>query len=266
MHFSFDHIVCFTLAALLHLLVLLFAGNHLAAARQTVSETEPKLEVVSVELTLEGAAPETPAAASSSRARADDAKAASLPPVPASSADEPPPLPPPLPLPQPAPAAVRPTILSTAEPAKMPEPDLPADGMEAVPSPDPRTDDGRTSVSVAENEFPGPDIPGPVATLEPGGGASGHIDAHPSLARPIRPNYPIGARRRGEEGTVILDVNVAADGRAERVTLVSSSGFPELDRAAERAAAQARFKPATRDRQPFASAARLTLIFRLRDS
>jgi len=46
---------------------------------------------------------------------------------------------------------------------------------------------------------------------------------------------------------------------------VSSSGFPELDRAAERAAAQARFKPGTRDGRPIDSAARLTLIFRLRD-
>ena len=64
---------------------------------------------------------------------------------------------------------------------------------------------------------------------------------------------------------MILDVSVAADGSASGVALVSSSGFPELDRAAERAAAQARFKPGTRDGRPIGSAARLTLIFRLRD-
>ncbi|MEI7902520.1 MAG: energy transducer TonB [bacterium] len=119
---------------------------------------------------------------------------------------------------------------------------------------------------------------GPPATLQPlnsgesnggnngGGGAYGRVDGHPSLDRAIKPNYPIGARRRGEEGTVILDVTVAADGSAAKTALVSSSGFPVLDRAAQRAAAQARFKPGTRDGQPVESAARLTLIFRLRDS
>jgi len=97
------------------------------------------------------------------------------------------------------------------------------------------------------------------------GGAAGHIDAQPSLDRAIRPVYPLGARRRGEEGTVVLDVRVAADGRAVGVTLIRSSGFPELDRAAERAAAQARFNPATRGGRPVESAARLTLVFRLRE-
>jgi protein TonB len=65
---------------------------------------------------------------------------------------------------------------------------------------------------------------------------------------------------------VILDVTVTGDGRAASVSLISSSGFPDLDRAAERAAEQARFKPGTRDGKPVESAARLTLIFRLRDS
>jgi protein TonB len=92
------------------------------------------------------------------------------------------------------------------------------------------------------------------------------VDGHPSLERAIKPIYPIGARRRGEEGTVILDVTVDEDGRAAKVSLISSCGFPDLDRAAERAAAAARFKPGTRDNKPVESAARLTLIFRLRDS
>jgi protein TonB len=99
-----------------------------------------------------------------------------------------------------------------------------------------------------------------------GGGAYGRIDAHPALNRPIKPSYPIGARRRGEEGTVILDVVVAEDGTARTVTKVATSGFPELDGAAERAAAKARFKPGTRDGKPVLSAARITIVFCLRDS
>ena len=63
----------------------------------------------------------------------------------------------------------------------------------------------------------------------------------------------------------MLDVTVTAEGRARSVSLVSSCGFAELDGAAERAAAQARFKPGTRNGSPVESAARLTIIFRLRD-
>ena len=58
----------------------------------------------------------------------------------------------------------------------------------------------------------------------------------------------------------------SAAGDVSSVTLVASSGFPDLDRAAQRAASQARFKPGTRDGQPAPASARLTLIFRLRDS
>lgn len=253
MHVSFDHIVSFTLAALLHLLALLFAGRHLARVPEEASV--PELEVTSVELTLEGDARETAASSASDSARrraalVDDPEAVPPLAVPEAAAEQLP-LPPALPIPKPI--AARPEAQPLAEPAHAPLAELP----NMVPDVSGLSD--RPDTSAAS------DSPGATATLEAGGSASGHIDAHPSLARPIRPNYPIGARRRGEEGTVILDVTVAADGRAERITLVSSSGFPELDRAAERAAEQARFKPATRGRQPFASAARLTLIFRLRD-
>ena len=98
------------------------------------------------------------------------------------------------------------------------------------------------------------------------GAAAGQIVAQPSLDRPIKPVYPISARRRGEEGTVVLDVDVTAAGRAASVRIVSSSGFPDIDRAAQRAATQARFKPGRRDGHPVESSARLTLIFRLRDN
>ena len=46
------------------------------------------------------------------------------------------------------------------------------------------------------------------------------------------PEYPLLARRRKQEGTVLLEVLIAPDGRASGVTLKKSSGFPALDRAA----------------------------------
>ena len=250
--FSSDHIVCFMLAAVLHLLGLLFVGRHLASP--PADDTLPELDVASVELTLEGAAPDTAASAASDGARRPDARAAddteaAPQPVPETPA-EPPPLPPSLPLPEPALAS--PAAQPLSAPANAPVPEL----------------SDLSDVSDPSESAPGRRAPpdeGPVATLEAGGGAAGQVNAHPSLERAIRPTYPIGSRRRGEEGTVILDVFVGADGRAAAVTLVSSSGFPDLDRAAVRAAEQARFNPGTRNGKPVASAARLTLIFRLRD-
>lgn len=102
-------------------------------------------------------------------------------------------------------------------------------------------------------------------SLGEGGDASGRVDAHPSLERAIRPNYPLSARRRGEEGTVVLDVTVSPEGQASDVRLVTTSGFSELDAAAQRAVGQARFKPGSRNGKPILSSARLTIIFRLRD-
>ena len=62
---------------------------------------------------------------------------------------------------------------------------------------------------------------------------------------------------------MILDVMVAADGSARSVNVVTSCGFPDLDSAAERAASQAHFNPATRNGQTIDASARLTIIFRL---
>ncbi len=246
--FSSDHIVCFMLAAVLHLLGLLLAGQHLA--HPPADDTLPELNVTSVELTLEGAAPDAAIPAASGRAQRPDALSENTAPVPRPVPAEPPPLPPPAPLPEPA------LALPAAQPLSGPAP-APVRELPDLPSP---TD---TSDQSDPADTPAPS--GPAATLESGGGASGQVNAHPSLESAIRPTYPIASRRRGEEGTVILDVSVGADGRAAAVTLVSSSSFPDLDRAAVRAAEQARFNPGTRNGKPVASTARLTLIFRLRD-
>ncbi len=81
----------------------------------------------------------------------------------------------------------------------------------------------------------------------------------------IRPVYPVGARRRGEEGRVVIEVTVLTSGRTGDHAVVASSGFAELDRAAENAIRRARFAPATRSGAPVASRIRLTFVFRLRD-
>ncbi|MCR5840228.1 MAG: TonB family protein [Kiritimatiellae bacterium] len=90
------------------------------------------------------------------------------------------------------------------------------------------------------------------------------IDAPPKPHKTIKPDYPKGARQRGEQGDVVLEIRVNAAGIVDRVDIVSPSGFPELDEAAVRAARAARFTPAKSGGSAVASTARLTLTFKLK--
>ena len=90
------------------------------------------------------------------------------------------------------------------------------------------------------------------------------IDAPPRPKRTIRPDYPEGARRRGEQGDVVLELRVDETGAASEVSVAVSSGYVELDESAVRAVRSARFIPAKSDGGPVPSTARIKLTFRLR--
>lgn len=90
------------------------------------------------------------------------------------------------------------------------------------------------------------------------------IDAPPRPVRTIRPVYPRGARRRGEQGDVALDIRVGETGEVDGVDVASSSGFADLDAAAAAAVRAAKFEPARSGGLCIASTARLRLSFRLR--
>ena len=90
------------------------------------------------------------------------------------------------------------------------------------------------------------------------------LDAPPKPRRNIRPDYPKGARQRGEQGDVVLEIRVNAEGAVDHVKVAVSSGFAELDEAAVRAAKAAKFSPARSGREPVASTARLKLSFKLK--
>lgn len=272
---TFDQLISFLLAAFLHLLGLLLLGLGVGENRAQ-EEVAPELEVASLELTLTeagssagpggGGAAQSPVAPSSQAETPAQLPVEAPTPIELPQPIETPPMPPlpekpsfadlltPPPEPEPLPAPTPLPAPSVAPPAAPPAIDKPAVGQTASPT--------SSNASLLGTATLQPDGTG--GSGGTGGGAFGHIDAQPSLERAIKPNYPIGARRRGEEGTVILDVTVASDGHASAVSLVASCGFSDLDKAAERAADQARFKPAKRDGKPIDSAARLTIIFRLR--
>ena len=78
-----------------------------------------------------------------------------------------------------------------------------------------------------------------------------------------RPAYPGQARRRGEQGKVLLRVYVSTDGMADKVEIQSSSGYALLDEAAVTAVRAWRFVPARQGNIPVAAWVAVPIIFRL---
>ena len=223
--------------------ILLSVAAHAALALALVAyfrcapapETLATLDLSSVDLSFAERDDETAAVAPSLPSAAEP-----VPPKP--RADEPPPPPEPLakPLP-PDPAAVR-----FAEPEERPpqmETPEPTDETAAAPEPPP--------AAAAQ----------PTPAVAP---RQAKVEAPPRPHRTIRPDYPKGARQRGEQGDVTLEIRVNDRGRVEEVRVVESCGFPELDGAAVRAAKAARFTPAKAGGEAVPSTARLKLTFRLR--
>ena len=106
--------------------------------------------------------------------------------------------------------------------------------------------------------------PQPSQPSQPSSLSQARVDAPPRSRRAIRPEYPKGARQRGEQGNVILEIEIGADGVCVAAKVAVSCGFAELDAAAVKAALAARFVPAKAGNSPVSSVARLTLSFRLK--
>ncbi|QQA75799.1 energy transducer TonB [Pectobacterium parmentieri] len=64
------------------------------------------------------------------------------------------------------------------------------------------------------------------------------------------PSYPDVAISRGYEGTVLLNVQVRADGKVQTIRIHQSSGYPSLDDAARDTVVRWSFVPARRGNQP----------------
>lgn len=62
-----------------------------------------------------------------------------------------------------------------------------------------------------------------------------------SIQKRVDPLYPAASRRAGDQGTVLLELVVAPDGRPTEVNVLRSSGFPLLDKAAVDAVYKWRF-------------------------
>lgn len=77
----------------------------------------------------------------------------------------------------------------------------------------------------------------------------------------VQPAYPAAALRSREQGTVLLRVDVDAQGRPASVNVENSSRSRELDRAARDAVEQWTFSPAIEDGQPVPSTVTVPVDF-----
>lgn len=89
------------------------------------------------------------------------------------------------------------------------------------------------------------------------------INRDPEPVARIQPEYPPQAFRNREEGTVLVRVNVDANGMATNPEVVNRSGSRELDRAAMDAVRKWQFKPALKDGKAVASTVDVPVEFKL---
>lgn len=181
-----------------------------------------------------------------------------LAPEPAPVEEPPRPLPPAPPPPEPKP-----------QPKPKPQPEPPRQVRESPPKPprEPvitRSEPAETAPAVPAPPPAPPEPPPPPVERPP---APAPVVTEPQyrvayLSNP-KPPYPAFSRRRGEEGTVLLNVLVTREGRAAKVELDHSSGFDALDRSALRTVQDWRFVPARRGEDAVEAWVKVPIVFRL---
>jgi protein TonB len=117
---------------------------------------------------------------------------------------------------------------------------------------------------------PSPSAPVEASTPEPAVSASAPAPiaresaaAQPRYKRNPEPSYPALARRRRQEGVVLLAVLVDAAGKPETVAIQVSSGFASLDDAAVAAVKDWEFEPGRQDGESVASRVEVPIQFQL---
>lgn len=163
------------------------------------------------------------------------------------------PMSPPAPTP-PAPAPKPQPVIKQAQPKPT-----------VVPKPAPST--SQTAISQAQPtptqaSTDAPSTTAPSGADKPSTTTAAIVPAHDAayLNNP-RPVYPAMSRRLGEEGRVMLEVHINADGIPSKVTIHKSSGFPRLDDSAFEAVKRWKFAPARRGGEAIASVAIVPIPF-----
>ena len=90
------------------------------------------------------------------------------------------------------------------------------------------------------------------------------LSSKPSFREPPRqPSYPSQARRRNQQGVVLVEVRLDERGQQRSLNVLRSSGVDSLDRAALEAVAKWRFRPETAGGQAVPSRVQIPIQFAL---
>lgn len=90
------------------------------------------------------------------------------------------------------------------------------------------------------------------------------LSSKPSFREPPRqPSYPSQARRRNQQGVVLVEVRLDERGQQRSLNVLRSSGVDSLDRAALEAVAKWRFRPETTGGQAVPSRVQIPIQFAL---
>lgn len=103
-----------------------------------------------------------------------------------------------------------------------------------------------------------------VASTSAGSGGGITRTAIPRGGYQVHPRYPASARRQGVQGTTLLRVFVARDGRVTDVGVERTAGHADLDEAAADAVRRWRFDPARRGDEPVGMWVLLPVEFHLK--
>lgn len=96
--------------------------------------------------------------------------------------------------------------------------------------------------------------------------AAGPVGGETRAVQPLSmdpPSYPRDALRRQQEGYVVVEFTINAEGRTEDIAIVEAEPRNAFDREAQRAVARWQFKPALRDGRPVPQRIRHTIEFNL---
>lgn len=105
-----------------------------------------------------------------------------------------------------------------------------------------------------------------VGLLAAGAACAGSAMSSPARVDVTQPHtqlYPESAQASGEEGTVLVNVYVAPNGKVAKYNVAQSSGFGDLDNAALESVLNWRFVPAMRDGDTVADWLIVKLVYQL---
>ena len=125
---------------------------------------------------------------------------------------------------------------------------------------------------MAVADAPAPTIAAIDSPVAPAASAATSAPAEPTAPRfdvdtldNPTPVYPALSRRLGEQGQVLLQVEVGTDGRAHKVAVKRSSGYPRLDHAALETVRRWTFIPARLSRLAIAASVLVPISFSLKE-